>query len=256
MRGPVTTNVRSSPHRHAPHPNSFVTFADLTQAELDALVQFGTEVVGYSRDKVIRHEGDPPEVFLLHSGWVASSGCFDDGSRQIVKLHFAGDLMGTASMGHAAAADTLTALTDVVVSKIGPEAIARLFRDHPRLAMILFLLAQEDSVILMERLMSIGRRRGAERLSAILLHIYDRLRLIEPDQPPSFELPLTLDQLADVLGLHAVHVSRTFRQLEQQGLIHRDHKRIDLLDLAELGKLAGFPLRRIVRNAAWLPASA
>lgn len=249
----MTTNIKSFPHRHAPTPNRFLAFADLTEAELNALGQLGADVVTYSRDKVIRHEGDQPDVFMLHGGWVASSGSFDDGSRQVVKIHLPGDLMGAPSMGYTAAADTLTALTDATVSRIAPEAIARLFREFPRLAMIMFLLAQEERIILMERLMSVGRRRGAQRLSAFLLHIYDRLCLLDPEWPLSFELPLTLDQIADVLGLHAVHVSRTFSRLEQQGLIHRDHKRIDLINLGELRKQAGFPQRTLVRNAAWLP---
>jgi len=249
----VTAKVRSSLHRHAASPNRFLAFADLSEGERNALGLLGADAATYSRDKVIRHEGDQPDVFMLHTGWVASSGSFDDGSRQVVKVHLPGDLMGAPSMGYTAAADTLTALTDVTVSKIAPEAIVRLFREFPRLAMIMFLLAQEERIILMERLMSVGRRRGAQRLAAFLLHIYDRLCLLDPDWPLSFELPLTLDQIADVLGLHAVHVSRTFGRLERQGLIHRDHKRIDLLDLAELRKQAGFPSRTIVRNAAWLP---
>lgn len=251
----MTTHVKRTPHRHAPSPNRFIAFTDLTTAEIDALGQLGAEVGAYSRDQVIRHEGDPPDIFMLHQGWVASSASFDDGSRQVVKIHLPGDLMGAPSMGYTAAADTLTALTDVAISRIAPEAIARIFRDHPRLAMVFFLLAQEERIILMERLMSVGRRRGVQRLAAFLLHIYDRLRLLDPDCPPTFELPLTLEQLADVLGLHAVHVSRTLGRLERQALIERDHKRIALRDLEELRKQAGFPRRTIIRNASWLPAA-
>jgi CRP/FNR family transcriptional regulator len=251
----VTTHVKRTRHRHASSPNRFIAFADLTTAEIDALEHLGSDAGVYSRDQVIRHEGDPPEIFMLHQGWVASSASFDDGSRQVAKIHLPGDLMGAPSMGYTAAADTLTALTEVAISRVAPEAIARIFRDHPRLAMVFFLLAQEEQIILMERLMSVGRRRGVQRLAAFLLHIYDRLRLLDPACPLAFELPLTLEQLADVLGLHAVHVSRTLGRLERQGLIKRDHKRITLCNLEELRKQAGLPRRTIVRNPPWLPST-
>jgi CRP/FNR family transcriptional regulator, anaerobic regulatory protein len=237
-----------------PSSNRFLAFADLTRAELAALEAIRSEAGHYSRDQVIRHEGDRPDVFILQKGWVAASAGFDDGDRQIVKVHMQGDLLGMPSMAYTAAADTLTALTDVTVSRLAPQAVGRIFRDFPRLGMTFFLTAQEERIILMERLMSVGRRQGAQRLAAFLTHVYDRLRLIDPDCPLAFELPLTLDQIGDVLGQHAVHVSRTLRRMERESLIRREHKHVELLDLPALRKLAGFPTRVIVRNGPWMPA--
>jgi CRP/FNR family transcriptional regulator, anaerobic regulatory protein len=254
VRGAVTTDSSPNLPSHSPRSNRFLAFADLTQAELAALEALMGETVRYSRDQVIRHEGDRPDVFILHKGWVAASAGFDDGDRQIVKVHMPGDLLGVPSMAYTAAADTLTALTDVTISRLAPQAFGRVFRDFPRLGMTFFLAAQEERLILMERLMSVGRRQGAQRLAAFLTHVYDRLRLIDPACPLAFELPMTLDQIGDVLGQHAVHVSRTLRRMEREGLIRREQKHVELLDLPALRKQAGFPPRVIVRNGPWMPA--
>jgi CRP/FNR family transcriptional regulator, anaerobic regulatory protein len=250
----VTAHSSQNPQRHVASSNRFLAFADLTKAELAALDGLRGETADYARDQVIRYEGDRPDLFILHQGWVAASAGFDDGDRQIVKVHLPGDLLGMPSIAHTTAADTLTALGSVTVSRLAPQALGRIFQDFPRLGMSFFLAAQEERVILMERLMSVGRRQGAQRLAAFLTHIYDRLKLLDPACPLAFELPLTLDQIGDVLGQHAVHVSRTLRRMEQEGLIRREQKRVELLDLPALRKHAGFPPREIVRNGPWLPA--
>jgi DNA-binding MarR family transcriptional regulator len=40
-----------------------------------------------------------------------------------------------------------------------------------------------------------------------------------------YELPMTQEQLGDATGLTAVHVNRTIKGLEQDGLIERIHPR-------------------------------
>jgi DNA-binding transcriptional regulator LsrR (DeoR family) len=55
----------------------------------------------------------------------------------------------------------------------------------------------------------------------------------------NYELPMTQDQLADATGLTSVHVNRTIRGLEKDGLIERSNPRVigigDWRKLAEAG---------------------
>lgn len=105
----------------------------------------------------------------------------------------------------------------------------------------------------MDRLTSLGRRSAKQSLCALLIYLHDRVSVPDEAGIHSFELPLTQDQIGDVLGLHLVHVNRMFRVLENDGLILRRPKHITLLDPDELRRMTGLPKRRLARNVPWLP---
>ena len=49
-----------------------------------------------------------------------------------------------------------------------------------------------------------------------------------------FRLPLSQEQLADILGLSPVHVSRTFSALSEDGLVFRDRHHVSIPNLEAL----------------------
>ena len=70
-----------------------------------------------------------------------------------------------------------------------------------------------------------------------------------------FDLPLTQEVIGDLLGLTGVHVNRTVRSLEEDGLIARTGHRVRLLDLDRLRQLSPLPPRQPGFEPAWLPAA-
>ena len=233
----------------------FSAFAELNATEKDALKALAATPVIYHRNTVIRHEQDPVDgVFLLIDGWVITTASFSDGSRQVLKIHLPGDIMGAPSLALDRSAETITAVTDVIVSKVTADRLSNIFEALPRLAMLFFLTAQEERVILMDRLATLGRRSAKGSLSSLLIHLSNRIGAIGDGGYPTFEMPLNQGQIGDILGLHMVHVNRMFRALEADGLIARSGKNIHLLDVEELQRLSGLPQRRLARAIHWLPA--
>ena len=55
----------------------------------------------------------------------------------------------------------------------------------------MFLTAQKERVLLMDRLTSVARTTAMQRLAAFLLHVYDRLKTVENLDEPMFERPLS-----------------------------------------------------------------
>jgi predicted transcriptional regulator len=55
-----------------------------------------------------------------------------------------------------------------------------------------------------------------------------------------YELPMTQEQLADVLGLTSVHVNRTLQALEQQKLIRRHKRSVTIGDWQKLADAGDF----------------
>lgn len=231
----------------------FEEFLQLTDADAQAVRALGEPPVDLPRHAVLRREGEAPRhIHILLGGWVASSVLLPGGERQIVKFHLPGDLLGTPSICLAQAADTLTALTPVTVSRVSLSAFGALFATSPRFAAAMFLSAQRERVALMDRLAAIGRTAAIARVAALLLDIEERLRAAGLTDGDGFDLPVTQEQIGDHVGLTAVHVNRVFRQMVEGGLIVRDRQRIVLQDVARLKGMSARQQRVMARDNGWM----
>ena len=61
-----------------------------------------------------------------------------------------------------------------------------------------------------------------------------------PREHPKFDLPLTQEQLGDVLGLTSVHVNRMLMALRSEGLVERVQKKVTIRDWAGLIRAGDF----------------
>lgn len=229
-------------------------FVALTQSESVALAGLEANLRPYRRGAVIRRENEiAPDIYILRQGWAYGCTLLADGSRQILKVHMAGDMIGLGSAGFGRATETLVALTDVVVATFDRMALKSLFDAHPRLAALLFIQAQLERVQLTDRLASLGRTPARARVAALLLEMAIRLRTVEPWMGASFTIPMTQEEIGDMIGLTAVHVNRMMRVLGQDGLIARKGHKVTLLDEGRLAQIANHIDRSTGLDIGWLP---
>lgn len=249
--------MRAFPDESSPLAHSrarLAEFSSPTPAEFDLLASLAGPLQQIGRHRTIRREGDRPQsVYMLAEGWALSSMTLADGRRQILKIHLPGDMLGSPSVALEHAAETLSTLTPVKLRTISLAALGSLFTRAPHLAALMFLSAQQERLILMDRLCSVARTSAECRLAGLLVHIHERLTVINPQIGTRFDHPLTQEQIGDVIGLTAVHVNRVFRVLEERGLIRRNGHSIDLLDVPALRKLCGVPSKHPARDLSWLP---
>lgn len=234
-------------------------FADLTALERAAM----RDIVGHERSfepaKGVRLEGDAATgLFFLHEGWVLSSITHPDGSRQVLKVHRSGDVMGAPSLPFETAVESLVPLTPARVSAISLAKLGALFSAHPRLAAMLYLACQEERVTLMDRLAVGGQLSAKHSVAALLVLLFE-------SRPPSdgcgtqLHIPLTQMQIGALLGLSPVHVNRVMVALAAEGLVKRAGRQghtYELPDVPHLKRLIGLPERVRRRNPAWLPPPA
>jgi CRP/FNR family transcriptional regulator, anaerobic regulatory protein len=229
--------------------------ATLSEAEAEVLRGLGEQEMLYRRHSVIRRDREPvDEIYLLLEGWATSSIRLPGGQRQIVKVHITGDMMGTPSMVLDTAADTLATVTECRIAKVSLARMREVLIAYPRLGPLFFMSVQIERLALMDIVAAMGKSSARERMVRLLLDIHDRLSRIGAVDEGRFDMPLTQELLGDVLGLTAVHVNRTMRLLEREGLIARHGQRIVLGDVEMLRKLSPLPPRRVRFNPAWLPA--
>lgn len=229
----------------------FSEFVTLTSAELQAVERLSVQRLHLRRHDTVRSQGDAVhDIYLLRDGWVGSCMDVATGTRQMVKVHLPGDMLGTPSMTLTSAAETLMALTRATIEVIPVNAFARLFMSSPRIAAASFLGSLKERIFLMDRLTSVARTSAVQRLAAFLVNVQHRLEFVGLAEQ-EFELPLSQHELADVIGITPVHANRTWSQLERTGLVRRQGKLVTLLDIEGLKNLGAVPTRRFQQQPHW-----
>ncbi len=232
----------------------YSAFANLTPREEQALLALGDDEVVRRRGETFQREGDAIRgIYLLIKGWVSSSILLRSGNRLVQKVHLPGDMLATPSMVLPRAADTLTAITEAVTAFVPYERLGRLYTELPRLAAMFTVATQMERLALMDALAVTGKASAREQLSRFLVDLHARLTPIGLVEDDGFVLPLTQEIIGDLLGLTAVHVNRTIRSLEMEGLISRSGQRVRLLNVGALRRIAPLSPRQPQFEPAWLP---
>lgn len=228
-------------------------YARLSAGEREALDRLEEQDRSFRRGAVIIRENEMPrELFIVRSGWLHSSVVLGNGSRQIMRFHFKGDIVGLPLLAFADSPETVAAVTDVVLSPFSRERLAALIAEHARLAAMLIALAVAGRVSLADRLASIGRTSARSRVSSLLCEIYGRLKMLGLADDGAILLPLTQEEIGDATGLTAVHVNRMMRSLVEDGLIERQGSQLRIRDEGRLCADANFTDRTALETS-WMP---
>jgi CRP-like cAMP-binding protein len=179
-------------------------------------------------------------IFILCSGVVSRYKVLPDGKRQVLNLGLPGDFIGVPACLFDVAVNSVSSLTEVVLSAVSFEKLSSLFGQYPRLGAALFWSTACDAAMYGEHLVDLGRRSAYERLAHLLLELLARLRTAGLASDLSYKLPLTQEFVADVLGLSVPHINRMIRCLREEGLATIEDQHVVIHDLASLSALAGF----------------
>ena len=215
------------------------TFAQLTGAELARLADLQSNLLTVKRGQQLTHEGQSGhKAFFVQSGWACSYKDLPNGGRQIISFPIAGDCCGLRSVLLRTADHSFSVLTDAVVSAVDAPQIVKCMAEFPRLGTALLWAVSRDEAMIVEHLVSIGRRSALERTAHLFVELAERLTLVGEASETAFKCPLSQFVLADALGLTAIHVNRTLRQLRERQLLTLRRGSVIIHDLAGLRKLA------------------
>jgi CRP-like cAMP-binding protein len=187
-------------------------------------------------------------LFILCSGVVSRYKVLPDGKRQVLNLGLPGDFIGVPACLFDVAVNSVSSLTDVVLSAVSFEKLSGLFAQFPRLGAALFWSTACDAAMYDEHLVDLGRRSAYERLAHLILEVLIRLRAAGLADELSYTLPLTQEFMADVLGLSGPHINRMIRCLREEGLATIEDQHVVVHDLASLSALASFEEHYLTRR--------
>lgn len=231
--------------------SDFVPLSANERATLDRLQERERQV---RRGTIVFRENDrASDIFIVEKGMLMSYVVLDDGSRQILRFLFPGDLAGVSTIIYRNCPETIEAVTDATLCPFDRSSFAGLFEQHPRLAALILAINQIERVALTDRLAGLGRTSAKARVAAILLDLRARMRRVDKTIGDTISLGLTQEDIGDATGLTAVHVNRMLRQLEDEGLIAREGSRVTIRDEAGLVRGADYTDRYSNLDLSWLP---
>jgi len=203
------------------------------------------------RDAPFIRAGDPEPVgVLIRSGFAYRSCALGDGRRAILDIFVPGDIAGLDNTIAPASSEDVIAAGRVGYHALPAVTLRDMMADHAIALYVAALLAA--SRWRADRLAaSLGRLDAQARICVLFLDMYERLRRRGLISRPTFNLPLTQEQIADHLGLTLVHVNRTLHKLREEEVVLVDRQIVIIQDLDRL-RLAGKGLPQ----AAELPEAA
>jgi CRP-like cAMP-binding protein len=216
-------------------------FTDLTPADLrDLRALIETEAAVKKRRDLVLDGYEFSKLCFVKDGFAARYKLLRNGKRQIVNFVLPGDVVGIPGSFLDRAANSVIAVSDMVLQICSLEAFVGLCGRRPKFGLLLSWLAMQEAAIYAEHVIDVGRRTPTERLAHLLLEIHSRLTMVGLADGPAFTLPFTQEMMSDALGLSVPHLNRTLAQLRSDELVAVDGRRVEILDRKTLELTAQF----------------
>ena len=213
----------------------------LTAEERSALEGLPLRLQSIKSDTEIVREGDRPEAcFLLLEGFAAAFKRTGTGKRQIMTFHIAGDIPDLQGLHIKRLDNAVSSITPCKVAFIEHDALIDLCDRFPRLTNALWRETLTDAAIFKEWVLNVGRRDAYAGVAHLICEVVTRMRGVGLVHDGRCAFPMTQNELADAVGISAVHVNRTLQELRAAGLIALSRGKLDLLDWEGLKKAGDF----------------
>lgn len=219
----------------------FESYGELGEKDWRLLLSLEEGPREWPKNTILWHQGDGSDRFYtLSKGWACSYRELEDGSRQVLDVYVPGDIVGLREFAFQKRITSVMLLSDAELCAFPKSHLAQVFSSSLALSSTMFMIAARDQAILLERLVNLGRRSAREKLAHFLVEVSYRLQRTNARVENHLSLPLSQTVLADALGLSSVHVSRTFQEFRQEGLLQTGNSNLELLDIQGLEAVADF----------------
>lgn len=225
---------------NAPLLRKLETYARLSEDDI-AAVRDATASFKWleARADIVREGEYATDVPLITQGLACRYKLLADGRRQILAYLVPGDLCDLHGFILREMDHSIATLSPCKIVEIPRQTIHQLL-ERPAVARGLRMSTLVDEATLREWLVNLGRRPAEERLAHLFCELLERLRAVGLAEEDRFELPVTQIDLADTVGLSAVHLNRTLRALRTANLVMFQQFRVAIPDAERLRQFSGF----------------
>jgi CRP/FNR family transcriptional regulator len=203
--------------------------------QLDSIVRRRRPI---ERGETLFRTGDALQaVYVARDGAFKTIALGEDGDERIVGFHLPGELIGLDALGAGRHRCTALALTTSNVCEVPFDQLADVASQVPGLQQQLLRVIGQSVGRDQDHFDMLVRRQASERIALFLHGLSERFRHIG-ESAIRFRLPMSREDIARFLGLALETVSRGFTRLQEDGVIAVEGRRVDIVDFAELDRLA------------------
>jgi CRP/FNR family transcriptional regulator len=217
-----------------------------TKSLLNCLMEYGR----YNPKQILFQEGNPStRIYAIKTGYIKTFRTHPLGKDQVIQLAKPGDVINLEGIQGGKCTVTAEVLTDAEICFL---EIGRLTdmaaRDNKLSTEVMRLMAHsiEQS---QHRILDFGTRTAKARLARFLLDLiphsdvqYPKERSMKAGKKTSkisvINLPLTRQEIADLIGVRLETISRLFLLLKNKGILSTDRRTVRVLDANRLLALA------------------
>lgn len=213
-------------------------FAQLAPAEVDRLSE-RFPARAYEAGDSIYVAGAPAErLYIVATGNVKLLRPTPGGQNVLLDLLAPGDFFGSLpSLGDREYPDTAEAQTGCCVLSISADDFQEILETYPSVALATLTITAERLREAHEVIEQLSAHRVEARLAATLLKLADRLG--EPhDEGLLIQMPLSRQDLAEMIGTTIETVSRVMSEFRRAGLIQSGRRWVVITDRAGLAAIS------------------
>ena len=189
----------------------------------------------------LMREGEPAtSCSVLVTGYAFRHKLAASGARQIVSIHIPGEALDFQGLHLDCVDHNVQTMTPADIAVIPMAAVRDLIAARPEVSRAVIRNLLVEASVSREWLLNVGRRNARERIAHLLCEFATRLDAQGLAGNGSYELPMTQEQIGDAVGLTSVHVNRSIRALEEEGLVKRQGRIVSFPDTSRLRHVADF----------------
>ena len=182
--------------------------------------------------------GDPLQaIYVARNGAFKTISLTEDGEEQVFAFHLPGELIGLDALGSGFHRCEAMALETANVCEVPFEELTSVAAQLPSLQHQLMRVIGQSGGRDHDHLEMLVRKQASERIGLFLHSLGERLAHIG-QSGTDFKLPMSRQDIARFLGLAIETVSRGFARLQQDGVIATTGRRVEILDNAQLDRMA------------------
>ena len=214
---------------------------DIVDREVGSLRQLFSGLRKYAAKAEIFLEGARPRGYgLLVDGFVARFRYDEDGQRLLSAIHVPGDFLDLHGFLLRRMDHGLVALAPSRILAAPHERLISLSQSEPHVTRLLWMSTVIDAAIHRAWIIASGQKSADAHLAHFFCEMNWRLRVVGLSDGVTFDLPITQQDCADLLGRSLIHVSRGLRSLRTKGLMTWIGGKVTILNAKALTDLAEF----------------
>jgi len=213
----------------------------LSDEDAEALSNLPMQIKEVDADTLIVSEGDrPTKCCLVIQGFACRSKVTDSGRRQILSFHIPGDIPDLQSLFLRTMDHDLTTISEATLGFIDHSAVNTLIDARPSVGRALWRETLIDSAIFREWIVNVGVRPAAARMAHLLAELRERMASVGLAEDGTFHFPITQSDLAEALGLSAVHINRVLQSFRARRVLDLQRQQIIIVDHDKVLTEGGF----------------